>query len=325
MSASSPVGRLRQQPAVFLAWAALLVCVLWAYSARTAWLVRVWWTQPDYLYGFLVPGFSLLLLWLRREMILEKPLRGSLWGLVLLGAAGATRGVAAYYYIRVIDGLSLVPCAAGIALTVAGWRGLRWAWPSILFLGFMVPLPGMAATMPSRPLQRIGTVCGTYLLQTCGVPAVAQGNVIVLTDVQIGVVEACSGLRMLMLFLAVCVGAAFLMRRPVWERVFVVLSAVPVAIVANVARITVTGFLHETLESEWADVFYHDLAGWFMMPMAVVLLWLEVGLLRRVALPPPPAGPVAIGTSPGSAPRSERVSSNGRRRKSRRRAARAKA
>ena len=110
----------------------------------------------------------------------------------------------------------------------------------------------------------------------------AQGNEILLAEAKLGVADVCSGLRMMTLFIAVCVGAAFLMRRPLAEKVVVVLSAAPIAVVANVIRITATGVLYETTSPDFAEAVYHDLAGWFMMPLAVLLLWAEIGLLSKL-------------------------------------------
>lgn len=257
-----------------------------AYAAPMAVLVRVWWSDPDYVHGFLVPIFALLLLWIRREMLESVTPQGSWWGLAFLALSAAMRWGSAYFYFRLLDPLSLVPCIAGIVLLVAGWRALRWAAPSILFLAFMVPAPAVVADLLRQPLQRIGTIVSTYVLQTLGIPAVAQGNVILLTDGELGIAEACSGLRMMMLFFAVCVGAVFLMKRALWQKVLVVASAAPIAVAANVVRIVVTGVLHEVASQELAEAVYHDLAGWFMMPLAVVLLWIEMAILARLFVAP---------------------------------------
>jgi exosortase len=212
--------------------------------------------------------------------------KGSWWGLAFLGLSAAMRWASAYFYFGTIDALSLVPCLAGVVLLVAGWQTLRWAGPSILFLIFMVPAPGLVGDLLSHPLQRIGTITSTYILQTLGIPAVAQGNVIFLTEGELGVAEACSGLRMMMLFAAVCVGATFVMRSGFWMKVLVVLSAVPIAVAANVMRITVTGALYQVASHNVAEAVYHDLAGWLMMPLAVVLLWAEMSLMYRLTTVP---------------------------------------
>jgi exosortase len=146
----------------------------------------------------------------------------------------------------------------------------------------MFPLPGLVSDLLSHPLQRVATQAGTYVLQTVGVRAASVGNVILLSETELGVAEACSGLRMMMLFLAVCTATAMLVKTRMWVKVVLVLSAVPIAIAANVVRTTVTGVLHELSLSGLGDRFFHDLAGWFMMPIAVLMLCAELAILAFV-------------------------------------------
>ena len=273
---------------------ALLGVLIWTYSSPIAALVRCWWREPDYAYGFLVPVFAIVLLWIRRDMIKGQSLRGSRWGLLFFGICAAFRWGSAYFFYTLMEPFSLLPCLVGVVLLVGGWQMLRWGWPAIVFLVFMIPLPGFAADMLGHPLQRGATMAATYTIQTLGIPAVAEGNVILLPDTKIGVVEACSGLRMMMLFFAVCVGAALMMRRSAVEKCIIILSAAPIAIIANITRITVTAVLHETAGHQLAEMVFHGLAGWLMMPLAVLLLWAELRILEIVLLEPPPEGQVSV-------------------------------
>src|SRR5439155_6315654 len=114
----------------------------------------------------------------------------------------------------------------------------------------------------------------------------------------LNVEEACSGLRMLMVFFALSTAVALLMRKPLWERLVVCASAIPIALVTNLLRITATGLLHETAGKEVADAVFHDLAGWLMMPVALALLGLELKLLGRLLVVPPAAAPTLAGGLP---------------------------
>ena len=131
-------------------------------------------------------------------------------------------------------------------------------------------------------------------MQTLGLSAVSEGNIIYTDHGQIGVAEACNGLGMLYMFLAFAVGAALLVRRPAVDRALIVLSAAPIALAANVARIILTGVLHETLGQGAAHAFYHDLAGWLMMPLAVAALLAELGLLALLLVADRAAGRAAV-------------------------------
>jgi exosortase len=146
----------------------------------------------------------------------------------------------------------------------------------------MVPLPYRLEVALAHPLQRLGTWASTYALQTLGFAAFAEGNVIRMRPVRIGVVEACSGLSMLVIFFALSTAVAVLANRPLWERLLLVASAVPIAVAANVTRITVTGVLHKWVGRELADYVFHDLAGWLTMPLALGMLWAELRLLAWV-------------------------------------------
>jgi exosortase len=173
---------------------------------------------------------------------------------------------------------------AGISLLVGRWRTLDWAWLSIAFLVFMIPLPWRAENALGPPLQFIATTASTYLLQTCGFMAFAEGYVIQLNEAQIEVVEACSGLSMVLTFIALSTAAALIVKRPLLDRLVLVASSIPVALLANILRITVTGILHDTVGGPAADRFYHDLAGWVMIPQALALYWVEIWVLSRILI-----------------------------------------
>jgi exosortase len=146
-------------------------------------------------------------------------------------------------------------------------------------------------------LQSVATAASTYALQTLGVPAVAEGNVILLTDTRMGVVEACSGLTMLVTFFALAVGVAIVAPRGWVVKAVLVLSAAPIAVLANVVRITVTGLLFEANQSDLARVVFHDLAGWLMMPLGLTMLLVELYTMDRAVVP----GGLAADRDTGSA------------------------
>jgi exosortase len=273
--------------------AGLAAALLWAYWPTLAEIVGKWAHDPQYSHGYLVPAFSLYLLWWRRKKLEAGTPGPNWWGAVLLAAALALRLAGTYLYFGWLEAVSLLPLLAGAALLLGGWPALRWSWPAIGFLVFMVPLPFRLETGLAQPLQGIATRTATYTLQTLGFPAFSEGNVIRVNEARIGVVEACSGLGMLLLFFALATGLAIRVRRPWVDRLVIVASAAPVAVAANVIRITVTALLHVTAGSRLADLVFHDLAGWLMMPLALAMLWLELALLSRLLVVPPDRPQVA--------------------------------
>ena len=219
--------------------------LLWSLWPALASMADRWSTDPRYAHGYLVPIFSLALLRMRRARLDGVTPTGSTWGLAFIGIGAAVQLAGGYYCHGTLDGLALLPYLGGIALLLGGRRVMDWAWPSIGFLAFMIPLPWRVENALGPPLQFIATSVSTYLLQILGFMAFAEGYVIHLNDAQIGVVEACSGLSMLMTFAALSTAAALVVKRPLLDRIVLVASSIPVALLANISRIILTGVLYD--------------------------------------------------------------------------------
>jgi exosortase len=277
-------GMPARRKATVIAVAAVAASILACYFHVLSHLAYRWSHEEDYSHGFLVPVFSGWLLWKRRQLLStsKASFQGRWIGLALIAASAGIRWAALNFGFALLEPVALVVCLAGVMGTIGGWRMLHWSWPALLFLFFMIPLPGVLASRMSGPLQRIATLSSTYVLQTLGVHAVAAGNVIWLSQGQIGVVEACSGLRMLVMFAAVTVAAAFLLGGSRWERAVIVISSPAIAIASNVFRITATGLAQELISPDFAHKIFHDFAGWIMMPLAIALLALERYLLAKL-------------------------------------------
>jgi exosortase len=270
----------RGTPPLVLILVALAI-VGWAYWATLAEVVERWSTDPQYSHGFLVPLFSCYLLWMRRDHLSASDIGARWWGFGIVALAALLRLLSHFLYQPWLDTGSFLICLVGVAASAGGRRALIWSAPAILFLVFMLPLPYRAQTMLGGSLQRVATAASTYSLQTLGVPAVAEGNVILLTNTRLGVVEACNGLSMLFTFFALATAVAILAPRGWLEKAIIFLSAIPIAVLANVIRITVTGLLYEASHDDLARIVFHDLAGWLMMPLALGMLFLELFLLGR--------------------------------------------
>lgn len=254
-----------------------LIASYWNTLVRTA----EHWHSPQYSHGWLVPLFAVALLWMRYEP-LKAVKNWEHWsGLGLLALGLSMRLVATRYALVIPDMVSFIPSLIGILLMCGGLSLLRWGGPAVLFLLFMYPLPDRVENMILNPLQRTATVVSTFSLQTMGVPAFSEGNRILLPDVELGVVDACSGLRMLTIFLALSVAITMVTDRPWWERIVIILSAFPIALIVNITRITVTGLLY-MVNASLAEHVFHDLAGWVMMPMALGLMYVELQFLSHL-------------------------------------------
>jgi exosortase len=271
------------------------IALVWAYWSTLTAMAEKWSTDAQYSHGFIVPAFAVFLLWHRRRMLSDALSPPSRWGLPLVASGLAVHFAGAYLYFDSLSMVSLLVVLAGLFFTCGGGPMLRWALPSIAFLVFMLPLPFSVESALSHPLRRFATYLSTYTLQTIGFAAVSEGNVIILDNARIGVVEACNGLGMLVTFFAMTTAAVLVVRRTLLESLLVVASAIPIALIANVIRITVTGILHVEVGGQVADIVFHDLAGWLMMPVALCLLWVEFRVLAWVLIEPEPDGLPVLG------------------------------
>jgi len=273
----------------------MAVVIVACYASVLSHLAARWSIEPNYSHGFLVPFVSVWLLWHRRGLVesVKAPMHGRWLGVALLVSSVVVRLVAAYCGFVLAEPVALILCIAGATALVGGFSALNWAWPAIVFLLFMIPLPGALASRLGGPLQHAATLGSTYVLQTLGIPAVASGNVICLTHGRIGVAEACNGLGMLTTFGAVTMAAVFLLKLSAWENACVLASSVGIAIVANIFRISATGVAQDLIGVEFAERFFHDFAGLVMVPLALLLLGVEVFLLAKL-FPRMPAGPLVV-------------------------------
>jgi len=257
----------------------------WVYWQNWASMWVKWDRDPRYSHGYFVPLFAGYLLWSRRAHLQSGYRRSHVYGLLLVVVGLAIRAGGVLIYNDWFAALSLLPVLLGMAILAYGISGFRWAWPAVAFLVFMVPLPYRFEIALTHPLQGVATSVSTYLLQTAGFVAVAEGNTIRMGDgIRLGVVEACSGLSMVMIFLALTTAVAILIKRPWYERVIVLASTIPVALLANIIRITSTGILHKLVSREFADRVFHDFAGWLMMPLALGMLWIIMKIVSRLIL-----------------------------------------
>jgi exosortase len=311
---SSPTVRPRLlSPAIALS--VPLLVLAWAFWPTFVDLAQVWKLNPQYSHGWLVPIFAAVLLYSRRDRLDMSAFSPSWWGVPVLALGVGLRLQGGYFYYAWLDPISLLPTLFGVGLLVGGRAFARWAWPAVLFLAFMIPLPFRLAIALSGPLQHLATIVSTFVMQVLGLPALAEGNVILLNEHQINIVEACSGLSMLMVFVAQSAAMAIMVARPLADRLILFISAVPIAVAANIIRITVTGVLYDSVSGETAHIFFHDAAGLLMPVFALGILWIELKLLNRLFISVPAAtiraaAPRRVPTEPRKPRAQQKVSRN---------------
>ncbi|MEM6260835.1 MAG: exosortase/archaeosortase family protein, partial [Planctomycetota bacterium] len=151
------------------------------------------------------------------------------------------------------------------------------------------PLPSLVEHSLLRVLQKLAAIASTTVLQVMGLPIYRIGSQMVIeglaTPLQLEVAEACSGLRMSTIFIAMTIAMVFLIQRPWWDKFTILLSAIPVALLVNVMRIVATALLYYAFpENKDLQKLIHDYAGLAMMPVAMGILWLELTILSNLTV-----------------------------------------
>jgi exosortase len=249
---------------------AILCLLLLLYHDILKDMVLQWWEDPNYSHGFLVPFFSLYVIWQRRDSFKTVALRGSWYGLpvlllglltLLLGKLGAEN-----FLMR----CSFIIGCAGLILFHLGAPIFRLLAFPVAFLFLMIPWPAILFYKVSLPLQRLSVHASSGIFELFGVPCLVEGNVIHFTAFSLGVNEACSGIRSLISYFALATAWSYLSFTQWWPRCFMVLLAIPLAVSANITRLVVTGFIAFWLGIHYAMDFFHTVSGWLIF-IAIVL------------------------------------------------------
>ncbi len=264
----------------------VLFCMLFRDSL--AHFAFIWRTDDNYSHGFLVPFLSLYFAShvARRGPV---PIRsGVVVGASLLGAAIAGRLLTVLLPIPFLADLALLLGLAGIFALLLGAEALRRYWFVLFFLVFMVPLPVAMYSRIASPLQLLASQVASTVMNATGVPVLREGNRMTLPGgAQLFVAEACSGMRQMTGFLALTAAVAYLTLRPLWYKVIVVLSALPIALTANVARVVLTGYIMHFVNPQYASGTYHTFEGMLLMGFGLLLLNSLCSLLSALAANPP--------------------------------------
>ncbi|HMP06849.1 MAG TPA: exosortase [Lacipirellulaceae bacterium] len=247
------------------------------------------WVKDEYSHGWIVPLIAAYLFWVRMKPLTEAASLDRWIGVTLIGVCLLVRVWSAYFDINLPDRLSYIGALLGVTLVAGGRNMLLWAGPAIAFAVFMYPLPQFIENTLLMKLQTYATMISTWVMQALGVSAAREGNTIAIDNLEtpLQVVEACSGLRMLTIFGAMSVALVMIIERPWWDKLIILLSAIPIALISNVVRIVSIGLLQMVFGQDtlWLDKLIHDWAGLAMMPIGLGLLWLELSILSRLTVP----------------------------------------
>jgi exosortase len=286
----------RSRPLILGAIGSLgLVCLIFWRNMEH--FVHVWWNDENYSHGFLVPFISL---YFANEAARRGPVAirsGFALGTLMIGFSLAVKLATILIPFPVASDYGLLIGLAGICALLVGTEALKRYWFAFVFLIFLVPLPIALYSLIANPLQLLVSQFATLMLNALDIPALCEGNMITLAgNSQLFVAEACSGMRQLTGFLALTTAWAYLSARPVWNRVLLIGSSIPIAMTANVVRVTLTGVITYGFDPKYASGAFHTIEGLAMMGLGLLMLATFSALLDSVtSLIPATGRPSAAG------------------------------
>ncbi|MCH2132452.1 MAG: exosortase-associated EpsI family protein [Phycisphaerales bacterium] len=270
--------------------------------------------QADWGHTLVIPFISCWFVYLNRQKIFAEPFQIAWTGLVLvfLGMGIYTMsaiGLDTRFYHHNIMGFGVGATLFGLVLFFCGWRAMRWLWfPTLYVIVFGQTVSDSYLEMATYKLQDIAAVGSFYGLSLIGFEVDRAGNTLQIFYegelVPVNIAEACSGMRMLVAFLALGVAMAYRGLDYTWQRVVLVLMAIPTAVFVNVLRVMTLGIL-ATQDSGFAAGDFHSMVGllWLVPAFFIYLgiMWvlrhLVVGVVKPKLSGQPPA--VDVRFSPG--------------------------
>ena len=271
-----------------------ILAALFAFTFYQASLRRLWLKtnpingEPNWSHAVCVPIIGIYYLYANRRSLLNCVVRESWSALPVLIAGLVLFGYGIYPGQNdMVKDLGMVLTLFGLTAFLLGWDMMKIVWFPIAFLVCAIPWPGLVYSWVASPLQRLAADMAVIVLKVTGVAALGDGTKIIIDGEggefrTLNVAEACAGLRSLMTFITIGAAIAFLSSRPLWQKIIITISAVPIAIFCNVMRVCGQGLLDHYWGKQWSQDFAHQFAGMVMLIPAFFLLLLVGWMLDKL-------------------------------------------
>ncbi len=247
-------------------------------------LVQDWAIDDNFSHGFLIPFITGFLIWQKRDQLTSEKLKASNWGLLIIfmgmllhiaGTAGAEMFTMRMAIVVTLTGLSFYFFGSKITISVI---------VPLAYLMFMIPIPAIIWNKIAFPLQLFAAKLSAQFIQFIDIPVLRQGNILQLPNTTLEVVDACSGLRSLTSLLALSAAFAYMVPLNNLGKWLLFGSAIPIAIIVNIVRLTVTAVLARYIGPETAQGFLHELSGMVIFIAALVFLYLFFLVLKKLGI-----------------------------------------
>ncbi len=248
----------------------ILVLVTLLFWSTFVWLVYNWLNNSYYSHGFLVPFISGFFLWRRREAFARDGREPSNLGLLVVGASLVAFLVAQVWQAYHVSAVAFIVLLGGLALYTLGVKATRRIAFPLAFLFFMIPLPFINRLSPA--LESFTATISTAVVSFLGIPAVNQGSQIQLPGSSFVVGAACSGLNSVVALATLVVVFVYILEGSYRAKAILLAMAVPIALVANLVRVSALLVIAHFFGAEVGMRYFHDYSSPVLFLLAFVLL-----------------------------------------------------
>jgi exosortase len=258
-----------------IAWFGVLLIACYAPVLRA--LVRQWNNDPDMGHGFFVPLLAGYIVWQHREELAAIAPEPNWWGLVVVALGGLQLVLGTLGAELFTTRMSFVVTLIGVVWTLGGNVMLRKLAFPLFLLFFMLPIPAVIYSAATFKLQILASQLADGALTVLNIPVLREGNVLELPNQRLSVVDACSGIRSLLSLTFLSLVYGYFFEGKTWVRVVLFFSTIPIAIIANASRVTITGVITQ-VKPELAEGFFHEAEGWviFMVALVILIVWHQI-------------------------------------------------
>ena len=262
----------------------MVVFLLWGLTFAPVFpeMVRDYVANPDNSHGFLVVLIAGYMAWQRKDQIRDVQPYPSNLGLILLVLSLAFYVFGLAGGILVIQRYMMVFSFIGLVFYLFGQEIFKVLVFPLFFLLFMVPLPVSLVGLVAFPLQIMATKTSEIILQGVGIPVFREGNMLYFLQTQLEVAEACSGIRSIMSMIMLSCLFVYFSKGGWLRKAILVLSAIPVAMFANIVRVSGTGILAHFYGGKVARGFLHEFSGLAVFVLGFALLFMEFRGLEKI-------------------------------------------
>lgn len=256
----------------FLKFGLIAAFFLVLYYTQLLGLVNDWKEDPNYSHGFLIPFISIFLVWKKRSELSQVKSSADYAGLWVLLLGLMVYLIGSIGNETFLMRISMILVLIGLIDWNLGRDFMKGMAFPIAFLLLMIPLPYILYDAIAFPLQLWVSKMATNSLNLLQIPALREGNIIFLASTTLQVEEACSGIRSLISLLALTSIYAYLFQEGIVKRGLLIAAAIPIAVIVNSFRVTVTGVLAIFYGDKATQGFIHESLGWAVFIIAGLLV-----------------------------------------------------